>query len=118
MGRYISGKDSYSQDGEDLIAIELLGEVNTFIDIGANDGFSSSNTFLFASMGAKGICLEPVQSIFWMLRALYLFNPRIRCFNYGISDHDADAVMVKSGLLSYLVSIRKRNAPDLLIYIA
>jgi len=100
--RYFGRKASYSQDGDDLKALELLGDVKTFIDIGANDGFTSSNTFLFALKGAEGVCLEPVPSIFWMLRGLYLFNSRIKCLNYGISDRDADAEMVKSGLLSYL----------------
>lgn len=105
--RYLKAKGrcrevSYSQDGDDLKALELLGDVKTFIDIGANDGFTSSNTFLFALRGAKGICLEPVTSIFRRLQVLYLLNPRITCLNFGISSVDADAEMVTSGLLSYL----------------
>lgn len=100
--KYLGGEVSYSQDGDDLKALELLGEVKTFIDIGANDGFTSSNTFLFAVKGAKGISLEPVPSIFNRLKVLYLLNPRITCLNVGISDIDANAEMVKSGLLSYL----------------
>lgn len=100
--RYFGGQLSYSQDGDDLKALELLGDVKTFIDIGANDGFTSSNTFLFALKGAEGVCLEPVTSIFRRLQVLYLPNSRITCLNVGISDRDADAEMVTSGLLSYL----------------
>lgn len=100
--KYLDTNKSYAHDGEDIKILEILGEVNTFIDIGANDGLSSSNTLFFALRGATGICLEPVNNIFQRLQMLYRFNSRVKCLNYGISDHDTETEIVTSGLLSYL----------------
>lgn len=102
IAKYVNRNKSYAQDGEDLKALELLGTVESFIDIGANDGFTASNSFLFSLMGARGICLEPVPDIFKRLRALHRFNGMVSCLNYGISDQDLDTEIVASGLLSYL----------------
>jgi len=100
--KYLDTKKSYAHDGEDEKILELLGKVNTFIDIGANDGLSSSNTLFFALRGATGVCLEPVNNIFQRLQMLYRFNNRVTCLNYGISDNDTETEIVTSGLLSYL----------------
>jgi len=48
-------KTTYSQHHEDLVTQMLLGKVNRFIDIGANNGISVSNSFLFALDGASGL---------------------------------------------------------------
>ena len=56
-------KDSYAQHGEDKLVEQLLPNgVNSFIDIGANDGVLFSNTYKFAKNGARGLCLEPSRS--------------------------------------------------------
>ena len=58
-------KDSYAQHGEDkLVELLLPNGVNSFVDIGANDGVLFSNTYKFAKMGAKGLCLEPAPRSF------------------------------------------------------
>jgi FkbM family methyltransferase len=57
---------SYSAAGEDQIVLGWLeqfhrlsgGEVR-YLDIGANDPINNSNTFLFYSLGAKGVLVEP-----------------------------------------------------------
>ena len=51
-------KESYAQHGEDLLVEQLLGEIESFIDIGANDGVLFSNTFQFAKKGARGLCVD------------------------------------------------------------
>jgi FkbM family methyltransferase len=39
-----------------------------FIDIGAHDGVTGSNTFLFEKLGWKGICFEPLPSVYEKLK--------------------------------------------------
>jgi len=98
----IHTKKSYAQHGEDLKIAELVGGVESFIDIGANDGYSVSNTFKFAVHGAHGICFEPVQSVYKLLKALYRFNSRITCLNFGVSDKATSTEIVAAGVLSYI----------------
>jgi FkbM family methyltransferase len=39
-----------------------------FIDIGAHDGITGSNTFLFEKLGWNGICFEPLPSVYKKLK--------------------------------------------------
>ena len=39
-----------------------------FLDIGAHDGVTGSNTFFFEKLGWDGICLEPIPSVFDKLK--------------------------------------------------
>ncbi len=58
--------------GQDLFVHELLGMKSngTFIDIGANDGVTISNTVYFEKeCGWKGIAVEPIPSIFEQLKS-------------------------------------------------
>ena len=107
-------RQSYAQHGEDLTTLKLIGDVETFIDIGANDGISVSNTFLFALKGARGLCIEPVPSTFRLLSSLYLFNNKITCLNYGVSDTNKKTEIVSSGLLSYLPETQDDKLQQLL----
>lgn len=61
---------SYSQYGQDLVALELLDNPShgVFLDIGANDGVSFSNSLLFEERGWTGICVEPHPIIFKTLQ--------------------------------------------------
>src|ERR1039458_9860290 len=93
---------SFSQAGEDLIVENLLRTVEFFVDIGANDGISGSNTFYFALRGAHGICFEPVSETYTKLRWLYLLNPRVRTVQCGISDKSRTAEIVAADFLSSL----------------
>lgn len=56
----------YSQYGHDKLVFELLGhELNGhFVDIGANDGVTFSNSLFFEEKGWSGICVEPHSAIF------------------------------------------------------
>lgn len=95
-------KKTYSQHNEDLVIELLLGTIDRFIDIGANDGMAVSNTFLFSLKGADGLCFEPVCSTFIDLQSLYRFNNKIICIQEGISDQTKDIQIQKEGLLSYI----------------
>ena len=48
MAAKMSKKRSFAQAEEDLKLEELIGDVRWFVDIGANDGVTGSNTFYFA----------------------------------------------------------------------
>jgi FkbM family methyltransferase len=93
---------SFAQACEDLIVENLLHRVAFFIDIGAHDGISGSNTFYFALRGARGVCFEPVLWTFQKLQSLYALNWRVKCRNVGISDRSGKAEIVGADFLSYI----------------
>lgn len=95
-----SPQRSYAQLLEDIVIQELIGSVDKFIDVGAYDGIKYSNTFLFALQGAKGLCFEPVNSTFFKLDRLYLFNPKVACINEGISNAEKTLEIKSYGPLS------------------
>jgi FkbM family methyltransferase len=58
---------TFSQCGEDAI-IDFVArqcgiEINSYFDIGANHPFEYSNTHLFYSRGASGVCVEPIPTM-------------------------------------------------------
>lgn len=60
----------YSQSGQDAFVLSYFKNKRdgVFIDIGANDGVSLSNTYyLEKELGWKGICFEPIPVIFNIL---------------------------------------------------
>ena len=99
---HLSAGKSFAQDGEDTKIKDLIGEVRWFVDVGAHDGISGSNTFYFALRGARGLCFEPVRETFHKLRALYRFDRRVRCRHAGISQASGSATIMSADFLSYL----------------
>ena len=63
-------KDGHSQYGQDVTVWELLGRLThgVFVDIGANDGVTFSNSLLFEEKGWDGICVEPHPVMFKKLQ--------------------------------------------------
>jgi hypothetical protein len=81
----------YSQLGQDSFVDELLNkkENGFFIEIGANDGKSHSNTLFFEEKrNWLGICVEPLLDKFQELNE---FRKSIN-LNICISDFDGDIV--------------------------
>jgi FkbM family methyltransferase len=73
---------------QDLIAYLYLCRNKTiqngfFIDIGANNGVTVSNTLIFEQMGWNGICVEPLPDKFLSLRE----NRKCDCYNVAIAEH-------------------------------
>jgi len=99
----------FAEFREDFQVQELLGGVKTFVDIGANDGYHSSNSFYWALRGARGACFEPVAATFLRLKRLYLFNSRVACRNVGISDRTGESVMVSLRDQSYIPETQDPN---------
>jgi FkbM family methyltransferase len=61
---------SYSQLGQDLDVLNLYSNkrTGTFIEIGASDGKTLSNTYLLEQLGWKGLCVEPIPEKFELLQ--------------------------------------------------
>jgi FkbM family methyltransferase len=79
----------YSQLGQDRLVIELLGGLRGgfFLDSGASDGVTSSNTKLLEdSFDWTGICVEPNEHFFGAL----VKNRRCQCVNCCLYDREGD----------------------------
>lgn len=88
----------YSQSGEQIIIKDhFKGFVGTFLDIGANDGKTLSNTYACSIRGWKGLCVEPSVEAFQMLALTYSNNPRVDVLNFGVSDNDERVTFYDSG---------------------
>jgi len=82
----MSIQEYYSQDGQDKFVMESYfpyRSEGTFVDIGANDGITYSNTYAFELQGWTGYCIEPLKSAF---TKLVKNRPRSKCINALISD--------------------------------
>jgi len=80
-------KGFYSQFGQDAFVAELFGQKRggVFLDIGANDGVTFSNTLhLERALGWTGIAVEPHPDVFKKLQA----SRACHLFNGCVSDHD------------------------------
>lgn len=86
-------KGGYSQYGQDITVFELLGKPpqGVFLDIGANDGKTYSNSLLFQEKGWTGVCVEPHPIIFEALRE----NRNCELVNACIANKD--------GIVNFLV---------------
>lgn len=84
----------YSQAGQDAYLHQhIFGNRRggVFVDIGAYDGITGSNTLFFEqSLGWTGLCIEPVAEQFARLRQ----TRRAACLQLGIADRDGEAEFV------------------------
>lgn len=92
----------HSQYGQDLISYQLLNrpESGVFVDIGANDGVTFSNSLLFEQKGWTGVCVEPHPEIFKSLsssRKCHLLNA---CISESSQPVQFIAVQGESHMLS------------------
>lgn len=56
---------SYAQCGEDEIVMAYFGgRVGVYVDVGAFDGVTSSNTYTLQLAGWRGVCVEPSPNAF------------------------------------------------------
>lgn len=79
-------RDGYSQYGQDRTVFEVLGgpAAGVFLDIGANDGVTFSNSLLFEQHGWEGICVEPHPQSF----AALANNRNCHLVNACVADQD------------------------------
>lgn len=82
----------YSQFGEDVALEPLLKDVvdGFYVDIGAHDGVTDSNTKYFEEKyGFTGICVEP-HSVYY--QRLKVNRPKAKCLNYAVWDKSGETV--------------------------
>jgi FkbM family methyltransferase len=112
LNNWTQNKDSYAQHGEDKIVELLLPEgINTFIDIGANDGVLFSNTYKFAKKGAQGLCIEPSPSAYKKLKLNHLIHPRIKCFQCAVSNEIGHIFLKEDGYEETLSKVYTECVP-------
>lgn len=75
----------YSQGQEESIILQHVAEHGTFLDIGAYDGRTFSNTLKLAEMGWRGACVEASPSAFCRLAKEHASRPQIRLVQAAIS---------------------------------
>lgn len=77
----------YSQNNEEEVILRLFNGATTpgsFLDIGAYDGKTLSNTYRLVELGWGGVCVEPSPNVFTALLALHANNPKISLVNSAI----------------------------------
>jgi FkbM family methyltransferase len=94
------GNVTFSQFGEDIIMLRMLERYKvanvTYLDIGANEPISSSNTYNFYLRGYKGVLIEPNADLCAWLKSA---RPNDTVLNFGIgsgNEKDADYYMFGS----------------------
>jgi FkbM family methyltransferase len=75
----------YSQNDEEQYILEAVGDgPGVFLDIGAFDGKTFSNTAALADRGWSGVLVEPSMNAFTALRRRYADNPRIQLVHAAV----------------------------------
>lgn len=91
---------SYSQSNEEQVILDYFkGYVGTFVDLGANDGITFSNTRALAERGWKGVLIDADPDAFAKLEKLYLEYKGLYTYNYAISDYNGKKILQKSSSL-------------------
>ena len=111
-GNWTKKKESYAQHGEDILVHSLLGRVESFVDIGANDGVLFSNTFKFAKMGARGLCVEPSRRTMPKLYLNHLFHLKVRCIHGAVSSRSGHLFLKEGGYESTLSQVHSEPSKD------
>lgn len=92
---------AYSQNDEEraiLSLAEAKGLKNgVFLDIGAYDGKTFSNTLRLAELGWSGICVEPSPSAFVGLMRVHHDHPSIMLLNAAVGTSDSWVYFYDSG---------------------
>lgn len=77
-------KQSFSQEGEDLVVDRLLNKKNGFyVEVGCHHPFRFSNTYYFYKKGWDGICIDPMPGT---RKAFNKWRPRDIAIEMGVSE--------------------------------
>lgn len=93
---------NYSQNSEQEAILKHFGVYKgTFLDLGANDGKTLSNTRALAELGWCGVLVEPSPTAFSKLKRIYETEKK-GCFyvyNCAIGNHNGSGILHDSGTL-------------------
>jgi FkbM family methyltransferase len=88
---------NYSQNNEENLIRQYFKQFKgRFIDIGANDGKTLSNTYWCALNGWKGVCIEPSEEAFNRL-VINHADTSVKCFQFAIGNETAKVKFFHSG---------------------
>lgn len=117
---------NYSQNQEQEHILKYFGDFKgTFLDVGANDGQTLSNTRALTELGWSGVLVEPAPIAYAKLKQLYSGNKGIYTYNCAIGDHNGNGTLFDSGtllksgdtsLVSTLVEEEKKRFQSVLSY--
>ena len=113
----------YSQNNEEQVVLDYFSTkpnikiMGTFIDIGANDGKTLSNTFALTERGWKGVLVEPSPKAFALLKEnynkykAYLYNFALGETNGNVKFYDCETHLNKGDhrLLSTMLESEKKR---------
>lgn len=89
---------SRSQNNEEQIVLEYFkGTTGALLDIGANDGYTFSNSLTMIKNGWSALLVEPSEKVFPKLVSLHLDNPRVQCLNVAIGEDAGEVEFMDSG---------------------
>jgi FkbM family methyltransferase len=117
-------KSSYSQHGEDVFILARLPEqaAHFVVDVGANDGYSWSNSYMFGLQGFALLLIEPMPEYADRCRALYLTRPDVRVEQTAITaqtgsttfhvnlDSETDLLAMRSSVIREIIPSEKLRA--------
>ena len=79
---------------------QYLSENGFFVDVGAFDGVTCSNTRSLAESGWSGLLIEPLPEAYLQLENLYRNNNKITTINCGISNKEEILNLYQNGMIS------------------
>jgi FkbM family methyltransferase len=94
----------YSQNKEQEHILSYFdGRIGTFLDLGANDGKTFSNTYALAQLGWSGLCVDASPKAFKALQETHKGHGNIRCMNLALANecgpvtlHEASDTLLSS----------------------
>ena len=88
----------YSQNNEQDLILQYFGDrVGTWLDLGANDGITLSNTRALAERGWSGVCVDASPTAFAKLESLYAGHPHIETHHVAMADKVGWLTLHESG---------------------
>lgn len=91
---------NYSQNNEQQIILDFFnGFVGSFIDMGANDGITLSNTYALTLLGWRGTLVEASPKAYKRLVDLHRENKNLTLIECAVGAYNGDIVLHESGAL-------------------
>lgn len=88
----------HSQNNEEQLIAQYFGDhVGTFLDLGANDGSTLSNTRALALKGWSGVCVDASPKAYAKLERLYADCDHIETHNVAMGNKDGWLTLHESG---------------------
>ena len=112
---YLNGY--YSQWGQDTLIEDFFSfnppHHKMFVDVGAFDGITFSNTRRLYEVGWKGVCIEPVSENFQKCDALYKGTP-VKCVRRAISLKEGMVSVSIEGTASSIINTAAKRTEQIM----